>query len=234
MEPVTQLTQFGLTRQEAALYLILLSNGELTGYEAAKLSGISRSNTYGALAGLCDKGAAYVIESSPTHYTPVNPAEFCENVVARMKRTEELLLQSLPEPKPEAEEYITIKGERHILDKMRTMLRSASERVYISVAGSALAAVLPDLEDVLKRGLKLVVLTKPPFHLEGAIFYPSDKGAGQIGLIADSSSVLTGDIAGGEASTCLYSKKRNLVELFKDAMRNEIKLIELTEGTGSK
>lgn len=28
-------------------------------------------------------------------------------------------------------------------------------------------------------------------------------------------------------STCLYSSKQNLVDLFKDALKNEIKLIEL-------
>lgn len=49
---------FGLTRQESSLYLTLLSDGALTGYEAAKRTGISRSNTYTALACLVDKGAA--------------------------------------------------------------------------------------------------------------------------------------------------------------------------------
>ena len=38
---------FGLTRQESNIYLTLLSDGALTGYEAAKRTGISRSNAYG-------------------------------------------------------------------------------------------------------------------------------------------------------------------------------------------
>ena len=41
---IEQLTLFGLSRQEAAIYLCLLKNEELTGYEVAKLTGISRSN----------------------------------------------------------------------------------------------------------------------------------------------------------------------------------------------
>ena len=60
MEHIDALTQYGLTRQEANLYLLLLSEGSLTGYEASKQTGISRSNTYSGLAGLVDKGAAYV------------------------------------------------------------------------------------------------------------------------------------------------------------------------------
>ena len=55
------LMNFGLTRQEANLYVLLVLEGELNGYEAAKKSGISRSNTYNALAGLVEKGAAYML-----------------------------------------------------------------------------------------------------------------------------------------------------------------------------
>ena len=38
---IEQLILFGLSRQEAAIYLCLLQNEELTGYEVAKLTGIS-------------------------------------------------------------------------------------------------------------------------------------------------------------------------------------------------
>ena len=52
---VEKLMAFGLTRQEASIYLCLYRNGTLTGYEAAKLTGISRSNVYNALAGLAER-----------------------------------------------------------------------------------------------------------------------------------------------------------------------------------
>ena len=48
---------FGLTRQEAAIYLCLYRNGGLSGYEVSKLTGISRSNVYSGLSGQKDKGA---------------------------------------------------------------------------------------------------------------------------------------------------------------------------------
>ena len=60
MEFIDIVLEFGLTRQEATLYEAMLLHGELTGYEAAKLTGISRSNTYNALAGLVEKGAAHI------------------------------------------------------------------------------------------------------------------------------------------------------------------------------
>lgn len=41
-----KLVQFGLTRQEANIYMCLLRNKDLSGYEVSKLTGISRSNVY--------------------------------------------------------------------------------------------------------------------------------------------------------------------------------------------
>ena len=61
---IEQLILFGLSRQEAAIYLCLLQNEELTGYEVAKLTGISRSNVYNGLTSLVEHGAAYVIEGT--------------------------------------------------------------------------------------------------------------------------------------------------------------------------
>ena len=87
MYPITEeLLHFGLTRQEANLYLTLLTHGELTGYEAAKLTGISRSNTYNALAGLVEKGAAWVMEEHVTRYVAVPFEEFSGNVIRHLQK----------------------------------------------------------------------------------------------------------------------------------------------------
>ena len=43
---IEQLMNFGLTRQEAAIYECMLTEGKITGYEVAKQIGISRSNAY--------------------------------------------------------------------------------------------------------------------------------------------------------------------------------------------
>ena len=76
-----------LTRQEASIYESLLKNGKLTGYEAAKLTGISRSNVYAALASLCEKGAAYIEENETgKKYLAVPVQEFCEEKIDQLKK----------------------------------------------------------------------------------------------------------------------------------------------------
>ena len=61
-----RLTEFGLTRQEAGIYECLLGEGKISGYEVAKLLGISRSNAYGSLASMTEKGAVYLVEEGTT------------------------------------------------------------------------------------------------------------------------------------------------------------------------
>lgn len=79
-----KLVQFGLTRQEANIYMCLLRNKDLSGYEVSKLTGISRSNVYSALAALVDEGAAYLMEGETNKYTAVPIGDFCQNKIRRL------------------------------------------------------------------------------------------------------------------------------------------------------
>ena len=231
MNLIEGLTNFNLTKQEATLYVLLLKSGQLTGYEAAKQTGISRSNTYTALAGLVDKGAAYVLEEGKvTRYTPVAPADFCSNKISYLEEVKKDILRQLPVLSNDAEGYITIKGAREIINKLRNTVSQAQARIYISANTRMLELLTPELKAALQRGLKVVIIGDKSFSLPGAICYGTTKQSEQIRLIADSHSVLTGDLQDDEDSTCLYSCKRNLVDLFKEALKNEIALIELQKG----
>lgn len=231
MELIEGLTHFNLTKQEATLYVLLLKAGSLTGYEAAKQTGISRSNTYTALAGLVDKGAAYILEEGKvTRYTPVPAEEFCSNKIDRLQEIKSKVLSQLPALKSEAEGYITIKGELEIINKLKNTVRQAEARIYVSANRRVMELLKVELQDALNRGLKVVIISDKQFTLPQAICYGTEKQNEQIRLIADSQTVVTGDLEDEENSTCLYSCKRNLVDLFKDALKNEIKLIELQKG----
>ena len=122
------LQHFGLTRQEASVYLMLLLKGKQTGYEIAKETGISRSNAYGALAALVEKGAAYLQEESAKKYIPVSLDEFCGNYLQRIQNERNWLLEHLPRQQVEEEGYITIEGKRNIQDKIRNLLKNTKKQ----------------------------------------------------------------------------------------------------------
>lgn len=209
--------------------MLLFAEGELNGYEVSKLTGISRSNAYNALAGLVEKGAAYIIEGNAILYTPVNIEEFCENKIRYLQNSKDKLINSIPERRKESDGYITIKSEKHIVDKMKNMLSSAKERVYLSLSNIRLDEVLQEIEILRDKGIKIVIITNPPYEFNGAKVYHSYKKDDQIRLIVDSKDVLTGVIRDVNNSTCLYSSNNNLVEVFKEALANEIKILEINK-----
>ena len=83
---------------------------------------------------------------------------------------------------------------------------------------------------LVTTGRKLVLITDAPYHMEGALVYVTEEKGSQIGLIADSKYVLSGEFGQGSMNTCLYSGQKNFVMLFKTALANEIELIKIRKG----
>ena len=231
MDNVERLMEFGLTRHEASLYVLLVLEGSLNGYEAAKQSGISRSNAYSALAGLVEKGAAYMQEEDTIRYTPVPVEEFCSSKIRHMEKKKKELMEQLPAKRKNEGGYLTIKGEEHICDKIIEMLTHARERAYVSIYNERLETFREYLEQMAAQGKKVVIITNEPFDLPGATVYLTECRKEQIRLITDSNDVLTGEITNRYEATCLYSSNSNLVEVFKDALANEIQLLNMKKGS---
>lgn len=225
-----RLMEFGLTRQEAGIYGCLLVEGKSTGYEVAKQLGISRSNAYNSLASMTDKGAAYLVEEGTTRkYAPVPLDEFCKNRIHRLEESKRWLTGHMPVEKTCDDGYITIEGAEHILDKIRNLLLKTEERVYISCASNYLLLFIHEVEQLIRERKKVVVITDQPVSFGNARVYVGASRGTQIGVIADSKYVLTGEYGEGSINTCLYSGQKNFVELYKRALANEIKLFSMQE-----
>lgn len=227
-----KLAQFGLTRQEANIYLCLLRSKDLSGYEVSKLTGISRSNVYSALASLVEEGAAYLLEGETNKYTAVAIEDFCENRIRRLTVLKQELVAQIPQIGDSSAGYITISSHRHIMDKIYNMLEHVAYRVYLSMPTEYLEQFRDHLEQLAADGKKVVLLVSdlPSEAIKGSIVYQTDKQDRQLRLIVDSSYVLTGEMNGDAADSCLYCGQKNFVNVFKDSLRNEIKLIQLTKG----
>lgn len=257
-----KLGAFGLTRQEANIYLCLYQQGEMNGYEVAKLTGISRSNVYSGLSALTDKGAAYLIEGSSNKYIAVPIEEFCENKVRSLCVEKEYLIKNIPTVRKREVGYITITGSQNIWDKIIHMIQEAQMRIYFSASYEIIEKLRAEFCKALEKKIKLVIITddetgklkmasalisyekangnlaskmdviselKKHMQEESAIYISSAKKS-SIRLIIDSEYALTGEITGSKDDTCLYTGQRNFISVFKETLRNEIKLIQLQGG----
>lgn len=225
---------FGLTRQEAAVYLCLYQQGELNGYEAAKYTGISRSNVYSALSALTDKGAAYLIEGDSSRYMAVAIDEFCENKIRSLNREKEYLIKNIPSMKEVEIGYITITGNGNIWDKIISMINEAEKRIYFSASCRIIEKLQAEFLKVLGKKIKLVLITDGTVTNQelrkNSIYYMGSDRGNNIRMIVDSEYALTGEITGSKDDTCLYTGQKNFISVFKETLRNEIVLIQLQGG----
>ena len=227
---IERLMNFGLSRQDAIVYLCLLKSGELSGYEVAKLTGISRSNVYSTLSGLVEHGAAYLIEGVTSKYIAVPLEEFCEDHIRQLQTDKEYLKTHGPKQSKTVEGYVTVEGVRHVMDKIHNMLISVEQRVYFSASARFIEQWKGELINLKKEDKKVVLITDENpgnWVTDDMIVYQSDESKkDQIRLIVDSTQVLTGQV-NNESANCLFCGQENFVNVFKEAMRNEILLIEL-------
>lgn len=224
---IDKLMLFGLTRQEAMVYLCLSTSKELSGYEVSKITSISRSNVYNSLASLVEEGAAYLLEGSTNKYTAVDVEEFCNNKIRYLQKTKDELVRDMPKNNVDCEGYITISSHKHIMDKIHSMFANAQYRIYVSMPVEFLETCREDIEQLIEDGKKVVLIASEEVDFPGAIIYLTDKKEPQIRFIVDSEYVLTGDMSGSASDTCLYCGQKNFVNVFKESLKNEIKLIEL-------
>lgn len=227
MDILDCLVKAGFTRHEAILYVALCKEGGLSGYEAAKLSGIPRSNAYLALAGLVDKGGAFRIDGDTSKYMAVPAAELVFSLRRQQEEVFEFIEKNSPLREDSREPFYTIIGKENIVNKMSHIISHAKDRLYISTSPAELICVQKELSAACERELKVVVITSEGFAMKGATIYLNEKQPGQIRLIADSAHVLTGAIKSSGESTALYSQNRNLIDLIKDSLKNEITLINI-------
>lgn len=224
MDYIEYLIEYGLTRQEATIYVELLRHGSMTGYEVSKETGISKSNVYAALKGLTQKGAAVCEEGEATRYFPVETEIFCDNHLRYLRDIRTHLIDCQPKQVEMAEGYITIQSARHIYNKMYELLGKCEKRLYIMAETKIIMQFKEELLALADNGKKVVILTGTDLNIEGATVYKTDIITGQIRFITDSSYVITGTLTGENDDTCLYSGQENLVNLVKETIKNKMLL----------
>lgn len=94
MSHIPLLTKLGLTEREAQVYLLLLQQGAVTGYQVAKQLQTTQSTAYFVLDELRKKGLVLKSLNAKKHlFTALDPQDFFEEKYREVKRLEEALPQ---------------------------------------------------------------------------------------------------------------------------------------------
>jgi len=223
MDLIEVLKKFGFTGQEALLYITLLKHGEITGYEAAKINGISRSNAYSALSKLVEKGAIIKSNDNIKKYMAISKQDLIHTLKRSSQESFDFLYQNLPEKKSSLTPYFTVTGKKNILNKLHNIIDLAQKRIYISIHSHELKSIATNIQTCIQRGIKTAIISDVDPEIPGVIYYSKVNGPGFIKIIADTARIFTCDLS-QEVKNGLYSEEQHLVKIMREAILNEIEL----------
>ncbi|GKX30918.1 TrmB family transcriptional regulator [Vallitalea longa] len=221
MNLINALKSIGFTQQESIIYITLCKHGELSGYEAAKLSGISRSNAYAALSSLVDKGNAHIIEGTSAKYIAISKKELIMNASRDFNQNIKIIKDELEFNQVTNNPYITIVDSKNIINKIKNMILQCEFRLYFCADKKILDLFANEIEDAYNKNKKIVILSPEVPTFNHNKYYKSFNYE-SFKLIIDTEEVITGTL-----SQALYSRNRTLVRLIREAIMNEIKLIDI-------
>lgn len=156
-----KLTQIGFTEYEAKVYLALLREYPVTGYQISKSSGVPRSMVYETLGRLHGRGLVLeTIEGRATLYRPLAP----DLLLTRHENEHVSLLTGLREGLEELyserldDRVWSIEGREASLNYAAEMIRQAQDEIYLVIPDDELVALRGEIEAACQRGLGVSTL----------------------------------------------------------------------------
>lgn len=220
------LHKLGFTPIEATVFITLCKHGALSGYEVAKLTGISRSNIYAALYSLQEKGKCQVSEGETAKYIAISKEELLLSTKRELIKTLSEIEQLYPSPIETHEPYVTIRGYDNVLNKIKNSILLCKSHLYLLCSSSCIDLLRDELLNI-SSNRRITIICETNIYLnEQIIVYNRQKDPKGIHLIIDTNSVITGDLE-KEHAQCLFSKNDSLVRLMRESFVTELDMIAL-------
>ena len=181
---IKELMSFGLSGNEAKVYLALLQLKKANARAIAKLSNIPRQEIYRVLPRLEKLGMIQVIIDKPTKFLAINPEEALSELIERQQKLLTSQISELHEKKtaleselkkvegksagltePEPIRFALISGQRLINQKIQEMLQNAkTEVLWITPSIAIRRAIIYDRDRMLRkcaqRNVKIRIVTE--------------------------------------------------------------------------
>ncbi len=219
------LLEIGFTLNESKVYLTLLQNRYLNGYEISKLSNVSRSLVYNVIDRLVAKGFVLKSEGQINYYCALPYDKVIEKIrndntnklnVAREK------LKNYSRIENESEYIFNIKGMDEFFSKANDLILNAEKEISISIWEDDFPKIEESLSIASKKGIKVYIFSFSNITFpSGEIFSYRLKDPTslfpyrRISIVVDGKEVIIGENA-GDKSICVLSKNHALVSITTD------------------
>lgn len=219
------LIKVGFSLNEAKVYVTLLQNKALNGYEIAKLSGVSRSLVYDVIERLLNKGFIIKSEGVINYYVALDYNKMLEKIDNENHKNllnAEAKLKLLSKKENDNEFIFNIRGFDKFIDKAKERILLAKTEISLSIWKQEFALLKDDLLKAIKRGVKVYIFSFEDIILDKAeIFSYKVKDASnlfpyrRISLIIDNNDTFIGENI-GDKSVSIYTKNQAISSLAID------------------
>lgn len=238
-ETAELLEWFGLSSYEASVFVALQRLGRGTAKEIASLSGVPRSQIYGAADSLQEQGLVEVQQSNPRTYRPIAVDEAIDQLKQRYERrtadAERQLKQIQNErqnPEDEQKEDVwTVSGAAAVRSRIAKIISDTEERLVVGIdENSPLFEQLgTQLEAKSAEGVEIVVVTESDVVAERfepfvSVVKQRETGGADVPrpqhvLIADDETILLG-VQANEEETAIWSSGTNFAKVLIQLARS--------------
>ena len=242
-----ELQNLGMSGYEAKAYVALASSeGALTGYEVAKVSGVPRSTVYETLAKLIARGAAFETrgDNGSPAYLPLPPPALLSRLRREFEESLGSLTSALPRLRLPMPSYTTHHLSGHVAVRERAMdiIETAAKEVYASIWPEDAADLVPALRAAEARGVDISLLSFGEYEPIGNFFLHrlaspeialERVGCRLLVVAADRRSVLIGGELDDE-SWAVYSEDPAVVLVALEYVRHDIAIQILADRIGQE
>ena len=234
----------GFGQYESQVYLALLQQPSVTGYELAKHSGVPASKIYAILNKLISKELVQIVDSEPKKYIPQPPQEILSRLKGDFLQTVEALqdkLENLYVKETTANNHIfNLSGRAQIIRKVLDFIDNSQKTLWLSVWDEEVDEIASSLREADKRGVELhivhfgkKVLQTGQEYIHGREHHIRvQRGGRRIALIADDQKVILGHFLEDGSSNAAWTTNKGLVLLAKDYVIHDIYTIRFAEKFG--
>ncbi|MGG3177922.1 helix-turn-helix domain-containing protein [Priestia megaterium] len=243
---IDKFEEIGFSKNEAKVYMTLLKESAINGYEISKKSGVPRSMVYGVIAKLVAKEVITELRTDPPTYIPLPVKELMEK---RRRQSEETLdflgkeLQSIEKP-VEVNVVKHIEEREQIINAMQKLMIHANEEIWLSAWEEELEDLSKTALEQCNKGITMysLLFTNKEDISFGKTFYHRRETASieeqRMGqrltiVIQDDQEVLIAGFIEGQIPHAIQTSDPMLVLLAKEYIRHDMMMKVVSEKLGS-
>jgi sugar-specific transcriptional regulator TrmB len=234
----------GFSDYEARAYVALLQMPPATAYEVSKTADLPKSNAYAVLESLHRKQAVQPVSEAPVRYMAVAPEILFGSIAASTEQRCARITTQLKSLAPSRErDYVwSITGAEAIDAKIRDMILSAKDHVWIKASEGRLEPHVEALRQVVAQGVEVLIIlfgeNPVRFDFGGRTRVYLHEGNGVpvgiaphlITITRDFEEALVADLRGEAHGS--YTRNKPVVTMADTLIRHEIYFAEIFERLG--